>query len=89
MASWKCQDLSQEPCVYFWAVGIYSGLRSSDTKLCTLVLIGVNEHGQKKFLAMEDGFRESKESWRELLLDLKARGLRTPKMAIGDGAMGF
>ena len=86
---WAQGDLSREQWVYIWADGIYSGLRSDDVKLCALVVIGVNEHGQKRFLALEDGVRESTQSWRELLLGLKSRGMNVPKLAIGDGAMGF
>jgi transposase-like protein len=54
-----------------------------------LVIIGVNERGEKRFLAIEDGVRESTQSWREVLLRLKSRGMKTPELAIGDGAMGF
>ena len=86
---WVQGDLSCDQWVYIWADGIYSGLRSDDVKLCALVVIGVNEHGQKRFLALEDGVRESTQSWRELLLGLKSRGMNVPKLAIGDGAMGF
>lgn len=75
--------------VYIWADGVYSGLRSEDTKLCALVIIGVNEWGEKHFLAIEDGVRESTQSWREVLRRLQSRGLNVPKLAIGDGAMGF
>ncbi len=56
---------------------------------CTLVIIGVNDRGEKHFLAIEDGVRESTQSWREVLLKLKSQGMNTPKLAIGDGAMGF
>lgn len=56
---------------------------------CALVIIGVNERGEKRFLAIEDGMRESTQSWREVLLALKDRGMNSPKLAIGDGAMGF
>lgn len=69
--------------------GIYSGLRAEDTKLCALVIIGVNERGQKQFLVIEDGIRESTQSWREVLLDLKARGMNATQLAVGDGALGF
>ena len=73
-----------------WADGIYSGLRAEDERLCALVLIGVNERGQKRFLAIEDGVRESKQSWLDLLRDLKERGLvMAPQLAVGDGALGF
>lgn len=75
--------------MYLWVDGIYSGLRADDATLCTLVVIGVNEKGVKHFLAIEDGARESTQSWREVLLGLKARGMHTPKLAVGDGAMGF
>ena len=87
---WRQQDLSKDRWVYLWADGIYSGLRSDDQKLCVLVVIGVNDRGEKRFLAIEDGVRESTQSWREVLLDLKERGLTIPpKLATGDGAMGF
>ena len=75
--------------MYVWADGIYSGLRAEQTKLCALVVIGVNERGEKRFLAIEDGVRESTQSWREVLLKLKSRGMNIPELAIGDGAMGF
>ncbi len=78
-----------EPWVYIWADGIYSGLRGEEDKLCALVIIGVNAHGKKYFLAIEDGVRESIQSWREVLLSLKNRGMNALKLAIGDGVMGF
>ena len=87
--TWRKSNLSHDKWAYIWVDGIYSGLRSEDTKLCTLVVIGVNERGEKHFLAIEDGVRESTQSWREALLTLKSRGMNTPKLAIGDGAMGF
>jgi transposase-like protein len=87
---WRRSKLGRDRWVYLWADGIYSGLRGEDERLCALVVIGVNERGQKKFLAIEDGVRESKQSWRELLLALKARGLAIPpRLAVGDGALGF
>jgi len=86
---WREQPLDKEPWVYIWADGIYSGLRSEQYKLCALVIIGVNSRGEKHFLAIEDGVRESTQSWREVLLSLKSRGMNVPKLAIGDGAMGF
>jgi transposase-like protein len=75
--------------VYVWVDGIYSGVRAEDHRLCALVVVGVNERGQKHFLAIEDGMRESKQSWREVLLGLKTRGMVAPKAAVGDGALGF
>ncbi|WP_027951274.1 IS256 family transposase [Haliea salexigens] len=87
--AWRKTRLDRDRWVYLWVDGIYSGLRAEDTKLCALVVIGVNERGEKHFLAIEDGVRESTQSWREVLLGLKARGMNTPKLAVGDGAMGF
>ena len=86
---WREQPLDKEPWVYIWADGVYSGLRGEQDKLCALVIIGVNACGEKHFLAIEDGVRESTQSWREVLLGLKSRGLHAPKLAIGDGALGF
>ena len=86
---WRDDRLDKDRWVYLWADGIYSGLRAEQTKLCTLVIIGVNERGEKHFLAIEDGVRESTQSWREVLLKLKSRGMNAPDLAVGDGAMGF
>ena len=86
---WQNKSLDKDRWVYIWADGIYSGLRSENTKLCALVIIGVNEQGHKHFLAIEDGLRESTQSWREVLLRLKDRGMNAPQLAIGDGALGF
>lgn len=86
---WNNTRLDKDRWVYLWADGVYSGLRAENTKLCALVIIGVNERGEKHFLAIEDGVRESTQSWREVLLNLKSRGLTLPKLAVGDGAMGF
>ena len=86
---WKDARFDDEPIVYMWADGVHSGLRGEDNKLCALVIVGVTARGKKRFLAIEDGVRESTQSWREVLLSLKGRGMNTPKLAIGDGAMGF
>jgi transposase-like protein len=86
---WSGRRLDKDRWVYIWAGGVYSGLRAEQTKLCALVVIGVNEHGEKHFLAIEDGVRESTQSWREVLLGLKSRGMNAPKLAVGDGALGF
>ena len=87
---WNQRDLSGEHYVYVWADGIYSTLRGEDDRLCLLVLIGVNEQGEKRLLALSDGYRESKTSWLSVLQDLQARGLKCPPaLAIGDGALGF
>lgn len=88
--SWRERPLNKDRWVYLWADGIYSGLRAEAQRLCVLVVIGVNERGEKHLLALEDGVRESTQSWREVLLQLKARGLSlAPKLAVGDGALGF
>lgn len=87
--SWCDSPLEDDQWVYVWVDGIHSGLRAEDTKLCALVVIGVNERGEKRFLAIEDGDRESTQSWREVLLKLKRRGMNAPQLAIGDGALGF
>ena len=88
--TWRTSRLDKDRWVYVWADGIYSGLRGEADRLCVLVVIGVNERGQKRFLAIEDGIRESKHSWRDLLHQLKERGLSVPpKLAVGDGALGF
>jgi putative transposase len=87
---WSRRDLSQERYVYVWADGIYSTLRGEDDRLCLLVLIGVNQQGEKRLLALSDGYRESKASWLSVVQDLQARGLQdAPKLAIGEGALGF
>ena len=87
--SWSQRDLSDRRYVYWWADGVYSNVRQDD-RLCLLVIIGVTEHGHKELIAVEDGRRESEASWLEALTSLHARGLRAgPKLAIGDGALGF
>lgn len=84
--SWRSRKLDRDRWVYLWADGIYSGLRAEDQRLCVLVVVGVNERGEKRFLAIEDGVRESTQSWREVLLSLKRRGLTAPPLlGIGDG----
>lgn len=88
--AWNRRDLSQERIVYVWADGIYSTLRGEDDRLCLLVIIGVNAQGEKRLLALSDGYRESKISWLSVLQDLQTRGLQdAPKLATGDGALGF
>jgi transposase-like protein len=87
---WKKRDLSQTRYVYWWADGVHFNVRLDDDRQCILVVIGATEDGRKEILAVEDGFRESKESWRSVVRDLKRRGLNTgPSLAIGDGALGF
>ena len=87
---WKRRDLRGKEYVYVWADGIYVKSRLDGEKTCLLVMIGVGIDGKKELIAMESGIRESAQSWREVLLDLKFRGLtKAPKLAICDGALGF
>jgi len=87
---WKNRDLSHKHYVYFWVDGVYFNVRLEDEKSCILVIMGADKNGNKELVAVCDGFRESKLSWREMLLDLKQRGLAfAPKLAIGDGGLGF
>jgi putative transposase len=89
MDQWKKRKLNGKHYVYFWADGLYSNVRMAE-KQCLLVIIGVTESGKKELVALEDGFRESELSWLSVLRDLKKRGLEEgPKLAIGDGALGF
>ncbi len=90
---WMKRDLSSKQYVYVWADGIHVKVRLEDDankKQCILVLMGATADGKKALIAVLDGYRESEQSWSELLLDLKHRGLQTaPKIAVGDGAIGF
>lgn len=82
--------MSDKNFVYLWVDGVHFGVRLEDASQCILVIIGATADGKKELLAMLDGYRESAESWKELLLDLKQRGLTSaPKLAVGDGALGF
>lgn len=88
--AWRQRDLSQKRYVYWWADGIYFNVRLEDARPCVLVVVGAREDGTKELLALADGFRESKDSWLELLRDLKAHGLtQGPRLALADGALGF
>jgi putative transposase len=73
--AWRQRDLSQKRYVYWWADGVYFNVRLEDARTCVLVLVGATEEGTKELLAIVDGFRESKDSWADLLRDLKAHGL--------------
>ena len=83
------RDLSELDYVYVWVDGIHLNIRLEDDRLCLLVMIGARPDGTKELLAVEDGYRESKESWGTLLRDLKRRGMRAPVLAVGDGGLGF
>lgn len=87
---WEKRGLEGKKYVYIWADGVYFNIRLEGERQCILVLIGATEEGRKELVAIADGFRESEEGWRAMLLDLKQRGLKfPPKLAVGDGALGF
>jgi transposase-like protein len=83
------RDLSTVDYVYLWADGIHVNIRLEEHKLCLLVMIGVRADGRKELVALADGYRESTESWADLLRDCHRRGMRAPVLAAGDGALGF
>jgi transposase-like protein len=87
--AFAARDLSQVDYVYLWADGIHVNIRLEEHKLCLLVLIGVRADGRKELIALADGYRESTESWADLLRDCARRGMRAPVLAVGDGALGF
>ena len=86
--AWSQRDLSQKRYVYWWADGVYFNVRLDEERSCVLVLIGATEDGSKELLAVVDGYRESTQSWRELLGQLTRLGRTTaPKLALGDGSL--
>jgi putative transposase len=88
--AWRHRDLSARRYVYIWADGVYLQARMEPTAECMLVVIGATPEGKKELVGFQVGTRESAQSWRELLVDLKARGLAVaPELAVGDGALGF
>jgi putative transposase len=89
-ARWSKRDLSAKRYIYFWVDGIHVQARLEDTAQCLLIIIGATPEGRKELVGLTDGVRESAHSWRELLLDLKRRGLSIgPELAVADGALGF
>ena len=87
---WSQRDLKGKQYVYMWVDGIHVNVRLDEEASCILAIMGADAKGKKELLAVSDGYRESKVSWREMLLDLKRRGIQEgPKLAIGDGALGF
>jgi putative transposase len=88
-AEWEQRDLSTVDYVYWWVDGVHTRVRLEEDRLCCLVIVGVRIDGTKELVAVRDGYRESKQSWAELLRDLKRRGLASPALAVGDGALGF
>jgi transposase-like protein len=83
------RDLSGVDYVYVWVDGIHFNIRLEEERLCTLVVVGVRVDGTKELVALADGYRESTDSWADLLRDLRSRGMRAPVLAVGDGALGF
>jgi transposase-like protein len=88
-AEWERRDLSDVDFVYCWVDGVHTRVRLEQDRLCCLVVVGVRLDGTKELVAVRDGYRESTESWAELLRDLRERGLEAPVVAVGDGALGF
>ena len=87
---WNQRSLEGKKYAYVWADGVHFNIRLEEDRLCILVLMGATEDGRKELIAVADGYRESEQSWKSLLLDVKARGLvLDPKLATGDGALGF
>lgn len=87
---WTKRSLEGKKYVYLWADGVHFNIRLEEDRLCILVLMGATEDGRKELIAVADGYRESEQSWKALLLDVKSRGLTVdPKLATGDGALGF
>jgi transposase-like protein len=83
------RDLSDRDFVYVWVDGVHFNVRLEADRLCCLVIVGVRLDGSKELVAIADGYRESADSWGDLLRDLKRRGMRAPMIAVGDGALGF
>ena len=83
------RDLAEANYVCEWADGIHLNVRLEEAKVCVLVLIGVRAGGSKELVALKDGYRESGESWADLMRDCARRGMRAPVLAVGDGALGF
>jgi transposase-like protein len=83
------RDLHDRDLVYVWADGVHFNVRLEEERLCCLVIVGVRVDGTKELVAIADGYRESTESWADVLRDLKRRGMRAPTLAVGDGALGF
>jgi putative transposase len=86
---WSVRDLSGVDYVYLWADGVHFNIRLEQDRLCCLVIVGVRPDGTKELVALADGYRESTDSWAEVLRSLRERGLAAPVLAVGDGALGF
>jgi putative transposase len=86
---WRTRSLADRDYVYVWADGVHFNVRLEDERLAALVIVGARPDGKKEVIAIEDGYRESTESWATVLRDLKRRGMQAPVLAVGDGALGF
>jgi len=86
---WRKRDMGDRDFVYLWADGVHFNVRLEEDRLCVLVVLGVRADGAKELVALEDGYRESTESWLTVLRDLRDRGMKAPMLAVGDGALGF
>jgi len=89
LEEWKTRDLSDVDYVYWWADGVHFNIRLEEDRLCCLVIVGVRPDGTKELVAVDDGYRESTDTWAELLRSLRDRGVAAPVLAVGDGALGF
>jgi transposase-like protein len=87
--AWRKRSLAGKEYVYIWADGVYFNIRLEEDRLACLVIVGVLPDGRKEVIALEDGYRESTESWASVLRDLKRRGMTAPVLAVGDGNLGF
>jgi len=88
--AWRTRSLADKRYVYWWVDGIHFNIRLEEDRQCILVIMGATASGKKELVAIQDGHRESEQSWTEVLLELKARGLESgPQLAVGDGALGF
>lgn len=87
--SWSKRDLSQKEYCYIWVDGIHFNIRKSEDRACFYVIMGATKSGKKEIIAIDNGYRESQESWEFVLRKLKTQGMKAPKLAIGDGALGF
>jgi putative transposase len=90
LSQWQARSLKGKRYVYFWVDGVYFETRLEETRHCILVMIGATPDGHKELVGLWDGYRESEQAWKDLLLDLKSRGLEHESaLAVGDGALGF
>lgn len=87
--AWRKRSLAGTDYVYIWADGVYFNVRLEEDRLACLAVMGVRADGTMEIIALEDGYRESQESWASLLRDLRRRGMPAPVLAVGDGALGF